>query len=92
MKALVAEMNGEVVGVIGVVRDKQYGRFFFDGKEILKDHLRSITLMRGLKRAMKFVTEYNGLVISVAQHHEGARLLKRLGFRLIDGDVYLWPN
>lgn len=92
IKGIVAELNGEVVGIIGIARDVDYGRFFSDVKPELTPYLRSMTIMRGIKQAMGLVREYKGPVGAVAEHAEGCRILNRLGFTHIQGALYGWLN
>lgn len=90
MRANVAVMDGEVVGVIGVHRQPEYGIFFSDFKPKLQPYLKSITIMRGIKDAMRFVEEYRGPLMAHAEHVEGCRILNRLGFTHVQGAWYGW--
>ena len=90
MRAIVAELDGELVGIIGVVREGGWGKYFADFKESLEPHLRSITIMRAVKESLAFVRGYRGPVIAVAEHVEGTRLLTRLGFTHLQGDLFGW--
>jgi len=92
MRALVAEMDGKIVGVIGVSREGNVGKYFCNFAPELKPYLRSITIMRAIKQSMEFVKQYGGPVVSVAEHAEGARILGRLGFEHLYGEFYLWRN
>jgi hypothetical protein len=90
MKAYAVELDGEVVGCIGVVRERYYGKFFTDFRAELQPHLRSIKIMRVIKAAHRFCDEYRGPIIAVAEHAEGCRLLNRLGWTHLDGAIYGW--
>ena len=90
LRALVAEMDGEVVGVIGIVRERQWGKFFSDSKPKLQPHLKSITIMRAIKRALRFCEEYRGPVLAQAHDAESCRLMHRLGFTHLYGGWYGW--
>jgi hypothetical protein len=92
MRAIVAEMEGLVVGFIGVTREQGYGKLFVDFKPELQPYLRSITIMRAVKAAMKFADDYRGPIVAVAEHGEACRILNRLGWTHLDGDVYGWLN
>ena len=92
LRAFAVEMDGRVEGVVGVSREKEFGKFFADYSEALEPHLRSITVMRAVKKAMELVKSYGGPVISVASHGEGARLLTRLGFTHGMGPYFIWLN
>jgi hypothetical protein len=90
MRALVATIDSRVVGVIGVVREYGYGKYFCNFSDELKPHLRSMTIMRAIKESLKFCDEYQGPMVAVAEHGEGCRLLHRLGFEHLYGAYYAW--
>ena len=90
MRAIVAEMDGELVGVIGVVREGPIGKFFVDITHKLQPHLQSITILRAIKASMELVKQYRGPVLAIAEHAEGCRILNRLGFIHLDGAYYAW--
>ncbi len=90
MRALVAEMDGRVVGIIGVIREGPIGKFFCDFLPELQPHLQSITIFRAVKASMEFVKQYQGPVLALAEHAEGCRMLNRLGFTHLDGEYYQW--
>lgn len=85
-------MDGEVVGIIGVVRESEVGKLFCDFDPKLQPYLRSITLWRAVKASMRFCDEYRGPVVAIAGHAEGCRWLHRLGWTHLQGDVYAWLN
>ena len=90
MRAMVAEMDGELVGLIGVIRATTHGRFFCDFKPELQPYLQSIKIMRAVKAAHRFCDEYRGPIVAVAEHAEGCRILNRLGWTHLDGVLYAW--
>jgi len=90
LRALVAVMDGKVVGVLGIAREGQIGKYFCDFKEELEPYLRSMTIMRAIKQSIQFCEEYKGPLVSVAEHAEGCRILNRLGFVHLEGAVYGW--
>ena len=90
MRADVAEMDGEIVGVIGISRDREHGLFFSDFKPSLQPHLKSITIMRAIKRALRFCEQYRGPVLAVAEDAESCRIMHRLGFTHLHGVWYGW--
>ena len=92
IQAYVAEMDGMIVGVLGVVGEHGYGKYFCDFKPELQPYLRSITIMRAIKQSMDLVHQYRGPLVSVAEHAEGCRLLNRLGFTHLQGALYGWLN
>ena len=92
LRAYAAIMDGEVVGLIGIVREATVGRFFCDFKPKLQPYLQSITIMRAVKRSMEFADQYRGPVVAVAEHAEGCRILHRLGWTHLQGELYGWLN
>ncbi len=92
MRCIVAFVDGQLSGVIGVVREREYGKFFCDFKPELQPHLRSITIMRAIKASLRFADQYQGPVIAVADHAESCRILHRLGFTHLHGAYYGWLN
>jgi hypothetical protein len=90
MRANIAIMDGEIVGVVGVVRERQCGKYFCDFKPELQPHLRSITIMRAIRASLRFCDEYRGPLVAIAADAESCRLLNRLGFTHIDGALYGW--
>ena len=92
MRAIMIYMDGRRAGVIGVVRERNYGKYFTDHRAELQPHLRSITIMRAVKEALRFADEYRGPVIAIAEHAESCRILHRLGFTHLQGAYYGWLN
>jgi len=92
MRAYVGLVDGELAGVVGVVRERQCGKYFCDIKPELQPYLRSITIMRAIKASLRFCDEYRGPLVAVADDAESCRLLFRLGFTHIQGELYGWLN
>ena len=90
MRALTVEMDGEVAGLIGVRRDKQWGIYFSDTKPELRPYLKSIKLLRVIKKSLQLVRDYRGPVFAIATDAEACRLLFRLGFTHLHGEWYGW--
>lgn len=90
MRAIAATLGGEVVGIIGVVREGEHGKYFSEFKPELRPHLKRITILRAIKASMEIVRSYRGPVVAVATTGEGCRILNRLGFVHIHGANYLW--
>lgn len=90
LRAYVAVLDGRVVGILGVVREGPIGKYFCDFKPEIEPFLRSMTIMRAIKRSMEFVYDYKGPLVSVAAHAEGCRILHRLGFTHLQGALYGW--
>lgn len=92
MRAMIICLDGRLAGVVGVVREREYGKYFCNFVPELQPHLRSITIMRAVKESLRFADEYRGPVIAIAEHAEGCRLLHRLGFTHLQGAIYAWLN
>ena len=92
MRALVAVLDGNVVGVIGIVREQLWGRFFSDFAPALQPYLKSITIMRAIKRSLRFCDDYRGPVVAIAKDAESCRFMHRLGFTHLQGVAYAWLN
>ena len=90
IRAIVAEMNGRVVGIIGIVREQGYGKMFVDVDPELQPPLRSITIMRAVKQAMRFADDYRGPIVAVAEDAESCRIMNRLGWTHLQGALYGW--
>ena len=90
LRALVAEMEGKIVGVIGVSREGDVGKFFSDFSPELEPYVRSITIMRAVKESLNLVRQYRGPVVAIAEHGESCRILNRLGFTHLEGAYYIW--
>lgn len=90
MRANVAVMDGEVMGVIGISRHPEIGVFFSEFKPALQPYLKSITIMRAIKDALTMVREYRGPVLTIADDAESCRILHRLGFTHLHGAWHGW--
>ena len=92
LRVITVTLDSKPVGIIGVSREGGIGKYFSEYKDELKPYLRSITVMRAIKASMEFVKEYPGPVYAMAGHKEGARILTRLGFTHVHGDLFAWLN
>ncbi len=92
MRALVAVLDGNVVGVIGIVREQLWGRFFSDFAPALQPYLKTITIMRAVKQSLRFCDDYRGPVVAIAKDAESCRFMHRLGFTHLQGAAYAWLN
>lgn len=90
MRAMAILMDDEVVALVGVVREPDWGKFFSEHKPQLEPHLKSITVWRAIKASMEYVRSYRGPVMSCARHAEGCLMLHRLGFQHLRGAWYGW--
>jgi hypothetical protein len=92
LKANAIELDGQVVGMIGVVRHPEWGMFFTDYKPQLQPYLSSVTVWRAIKDGVAMIEQYKGPVLSVAEHVDGCINLNRLGFSHMQGAWYAWLN
>jgi hypothetical protein len=90
VRAYAITMDGEIAGLIGLMREGGIGKFFTEYKPELQPYLNSITIGRTLKRCMNWCRAYRGPVISIAETVEGCMALNRLGFEHIDSVYYGW--
>ena len=87
MRAMVAILDGRVAGIAGIVREGPGYKLFSDSIPELEPHLRSITVLRAVKKVLQF-TESSRLQVAAVSHNPD--LLLKLGFRHVGGDEYLW--
>lgn len=92
LRALVAELDGQPIGVIGLARQGPVSRLFSEFRPELRPHLKSMAVLRGIKTVLRWVEAAKIPVYALAQCDEpdAHRLLKRLGFEQRDDEVYLW--
>ena len=58
LRAIVAVLDGKVVGMIGVVQEPEVGKFFVDFTLELQPYLQSITIMRAVKASLALCDDY----------------------------------
>lgn len=94
MKAFVVTDGIAVLGIIGLAREGPWSKFFSEIKESLRDSLPRAICLRTILKAMNWVRESKLPVFAIAQADErdSHRVLQRLGFVQVDGDVYRWPT
>ncbi len=93
VKALVGLVDGVPCGMIGIAREAWTARFFADFTDELEPFLNTIVILRGIKRAMKFVRDYPTSVYAVGTTEKGCRALERLGFVATEQENgYKWLN
>lgn len=85
-------MDGTVVGLVGVVRQPEWGVFFSEHKPQLRPYLSSVTVWRAIKDAMTIVQDYRGPVMSIAENAESCMQLNRLGFQHLYGAWWGWVS
>jgi len=89
LRAVVLVLDEKIVGVIGLSREGDHLKLFSDAAPELEPHIKSITVMRGLKKVMQWVEASQMPVLAVA---DNPPLLEKLGFELLEGNVYQWHN
>lgn len=92
VRAWVCEVDGVPAGILGVALMRPAHSVFSVVTDLLRPHLRSVTVARMIKRFQAYVERLKAPVLAVRERGlpEAPRLLKRLGFRfyaLVDGDA-----
>jgi hypothetical protein len=94
VQAMVVELDGAPVAVIGLVRSHGQLTLFSDYRPEFRPYMRKIATMRALKRVTGWMRERARVVFAVCDptEPESPSLLERLGFEHIDsgptGDIY----
>jgi hypothetical protein len=97
-RAWVCEMDGVVSGIIGVVLMRPYACIISSFNEVLRPFLKSLTIMRLIKKVQAVCEASRVPVVAIADPNEPTSegILKRLGFvffDVIDGDrVFKWDK
>jgi hypothetical protein len=95
-RAWVCELDGEAQGIIGLALLRPIACMFSTFREPLRSHLKSLTVLRLIKKAEAAVKASRVPVWAVAEPEEptAAGMLERLGFEYlgrIGGDeIYSW--
>lgn len=98
VRALVADLDGKPVGLIGLARENGCSKIFSEYGPELKGRLKCMAILRAIKTVLEWAKESSLPVIAVAQPEEpdSPRVLKRLGFEWYGtgpfGEVYLWHS
>lgn len=93
-----AELDGEAKGIIGLALTRPIACLFSAFDEDLRPHLKSLTVLRLIKKVQAVMESRNLPVWAIAEEDEpdAAGNLERLGFALwgeVDGDqVYRWSR
>jgi hypothetical protein len=94
VQAMVIQLDGQVVGLIGVARHMDHARFFSEFRAELRPHLRALPVMRAIKRVQGIVRGSRLPVYAIAEETEvdAARILTRLGFVHHQENIYTWAS
>ena len=94
LKGLVVARGEEILGVIGLAREGARSKYFSEIREDLRPRLRRMISLRTIWKSMELVRSSRLPVYALAQTDEpdSHRVLQRLGFAHVDGDVYQWPR
>lgn len=81
-RAYVAELDGEVKGMIGLVLTRPIACLVSGFDEELRPHLRSMAIMRAIKKIQQICHSHPGGIIAAAEEGEATApdILQRLGF------------
>lgn len=90
MRAVVAMLDDEPVGIAGIAREGVL-KLFTEFRPVLEGRLSSITVWRGIKAVLKLAEAMDAPIYALAEHAEGARMLKRLGFEEGPG-YFVWRS
>lgn len=88
LKAICVKRDGVPVGFVGIAISPHHARFFSEYRDLSCKEL--CQCFRAVKMAMRFVKESRRPVISIAEHEQGHKNLKRLGFAHVDNELYVW--
>ena len=92
-KAWVAELDGVVEGIVGLVLTRPVACLVSGFSEALRPYLKSLPILKAIKRAYEACKAHNGMIIAVQERTEEQSpvILARLGFepfKEIDGDIW----
>lgn len=82
-RAWVAEIDGVVAGIIGLVMTRPTACLISVTGDELRPHLRCMSVLRAIKRTQMICKAHGGRIIAVQDKSEptSPAILKRLGFR-----------
>lgn len=91
-KARVAEVDGELAGIVGISLTRPIRSIFCTFKDILRPHLKCLTILRLLKWLEAEIQSQKLPVFAIRERGEpkAVHILKRLGFRfwdVVEGDA-----
>lgn len=86
--AVVAEIDGEIVGAGGVYYCGGMAIAFSSFDDRLRDY--PIAMARGVKKVMDIVRNHDCLAIADDRYATAPELLSRLGFQNVEGSYFIW--
>lgn len=92
VRAWIIELDGVMVGIVGIAMCRPTHSIFSTFDEALRPYLKRLSVLRLIKRLQTYVEAAKGPVLAVREpgERQSAHLLKRLGFRfhaLVEGDA-----
>jgi hypothetical protein len=91
IRGIVADLDGEIIGMAGVVHSTPLQAIF-----IIKDELRKypLVMMKAIKPFRKLLNSYTGSIYAVASQTESNAdaFLKRVGFTYTRDRIYKWAQ
>lgn len=92
-RAWVAEVDGVVEGIIGLVMTRPVACLISSVSETLRPYLKRLSILRAIKRVQALCEDYRGRIVAVQEPDEPSSpaILHRLGFKpygRVDGDFF----
>lgn len=97
-RAWVAELDGEPQGIIGLAMTRPHACMFSRFEPELRPHLKSLTVLRLIKKAEAAVRASKAPVLALAEPTEptAPKMLERIGFTHFahsdDGEIYSYKG
>lgn len=88
-RSVVILVDDEPAAIIGLAYGLDCATMFSDSKPAIEPHLKRMPVLRAIKLAMK-LADCGRDVYAIRK--EGTNILPRVGFELVDGDLYKWRN
>ena len=89
MKAMVVCVDDEPQAIVGLSRWQDHARYFSEYKPEFEPHMKTMPVLRAIKKSMEWVKQSPMLVLAIA---DNPPLLDRLGFTHLHEDVYIWRH
>ena len=90
LQAIVIEMDGEPVAIVGLARERDRFVAFSEYKPELEPYLKTMPVLRAVKAAQKLI--FSAPLPVVVCNTTNPKLLERLGFIPVQPGVHLCPN